>query len=145
MATGLSGLVAGFIGFASGRTPTGGEIVPSKAGKSYEIGAGDSLTVVTWNIHYGGGPTLARGRGQTQSEVFGYLETIAKTIKGYGTGAGQGQNTAHNTKKVDIDSLKKFRDRFDIPLSDEQLKDLAQRRDESIDTSKRWLSPLLLS
>ena len=83
MATGLSGLVAGFVGFAGGNTPTGGEIVPSKPGKSVEIGSGDALTVVTWNIHYGGGPTLARGRGQSQSEVFGYLEAIAKEIKGW--------------------------------------------------------------
>ncbi|MFN3580748.1 MAG: pyruvate dehydrogenase (acetyl-transferring), homodimeric type, partial [Pseudomonas sp.] len=49
---------------------------------------------------------------------------LAKTIKGYGTGAGQGQNTAHNTKKVDIDSLKKFRDRFDIPVNDKDLEKL---------------------
>ncbi|WP_341707823.1 pyruvate dehydrogenase (acetyl-transferring), homodimeric type [Halopseudomonas sp.] len=49
---------------------------------------------------------------------------LAKTIKGYGTGAGQGQNTAHNTKKVDIESLKKFRDRFDIPVNDDELEKL---------------------
>ena len=49
---------------------------------------------------------------------------LAKTIKGYGTGAGQGQNTAHNTKKVDIDSLKKFRDRFDIQVNDDELEKL---------------------
>ncbi|MER8124806.1 hypothetical protein ABS198_21215, partial [Acinetobacter baumannii] len=40
---------------------------------------------------------------------------LAKTIKGYGTGAGEAKNTAHNTKKVDVDSLRHFRDRFDIP------------------------------
>tara|TARA_R110000851_G_scaffold24951_2_gene72100 strand:+ start:3563 stop:6220 length:2658 start_codon:yes stop_codon:yes gene_type:complete len=49
---------------------------------------------------------------------------LAKTIKGYGTGTGQGQNTAHNTKKVDIESLKKFRDRFDIPVNDKDLEKL---------------------
>ena len=49
---------------------------------------------------------------------------LAKTIKGYGTGAGEAKNTAHNTKKVDIESLKKFRDRFDIPLNDSQLEEL---------------------
>lgn len=83
MATGLSGLVAGFVGFAGGRAPTGGEIVPSKSGKSKVLASGDALTVVTWNIHYGGGPTLARGRGQSQSEVFGYLEAIAHEIKAW--------------------------------------------------------------
>ncbi|HDZ57074.1 MAG TPA: pyruvate dehydrogenase (acetyl-transferring), homodimeric type [Pseudomonas xinjiangensis] len=49
---------------------------------------------------------------------------LAKTIKGYGTGSGEGQNTAHNTKKVDVESLKKFRDRFDIPVNDEDLEKL---------------------
>ena len=49
---------------------------------------------------------------------------LAKTIKGYGTGAGEAKNTAHNTKKVDIESLKKFRDRFDIPLNDSELETL---------------------
>jgi pyruvate dehydrogenase E1 component len=49
---------------------------------------------------------------------------LAKTIKGYGTGAGEAKNIAHNTKKVDVDSLKKFRDRFDIPINDDQLADL---------------------
>ena len=47
---------------------------------------------------------------------------LAKTIKGYGMGAsGEGQNTAHQAKKMDQDSLKKFRTRFDIPVSDEQI------------------------
>ena len=47
---------------------------------------------------------------------------LAKTIKGYGMGAsGEGQNTAHQAKKMDQDSLKKFRTRFDIPVTDEQI------------------------
>ncbi|PJX26494.1 pyruvate dehydrogenase (acetyl-transferring), homodimeric type [Advenella sp. S44] len=50
---------------------------------------------------------------------------LAKTIKGYGLGAiAQGQNPAHQQKKLDIDSLKGFRDRFNIPISDEQLEKL---------------------
>ena len=83
MATGLSGLMATFVGLAGGRVPSGGEIVPSKPGDSPELGAGDALTVVTWNIHYGGGPTLARGRGQSEAEVYGYLDAIAQEIKGW--------------------------------------------------------------
>ena len=47
---------------------------------------------------------------------------LAKTIKGYGMGAaGEGQNTAHQAKKMDVESLKKFRTRFGIPVSDEQI------------------------
>ncbi len=46
---------------------------------------------------------------------------LAKTIKGYGTGAGEAVNKAHQIKKLDIDSLREFRDRFDIPISDADL------------------------
>ncbi len=49
---------------------------------------------------------------------------LAKTIKGYGTGTGEAQNIAHNVKKVDLESLKGFRDRFDIPVSDENIESL---------------------
>lgn len=47
---------------------------------------------------------------------------LAKTIKGIGMGeAGQGQNTSHQQKKMDVESLKVFRRRFKIPISDQQL------------------------
>ncbi len=47
---------------------------------------------------------------------------LAKTIKGYGMGhAGEGQNTAHQAKKMDVKSLKQFRDRFNIAVTDEQI------------------------
>ncbi len=47
---------------------------------------------------------------------------LAKTIKGYGMGAsGEGQNTAHQAKKMDVESLKKFRTRFGIPVTDDQI------------------------
>ena len=47
---------------------------------------------------------------------------LAKTIKGLGMGdSGQGLNTSHQQKKMDLESLKGFRDRFKIPVSDEQL------------------------
>ncbi|WP_084309767.1 pyruvate dehydrogenase (acetyl-transferring), homodimeric type [Pseudomonas jinjuensis] len=49
---------------------------------------------------------------------------LAKTVKGYGTGAGEAKNIAHNVKKVDIESLRLFRDRFDIPVRDDQLESL---------------------
>ncbi|MBO6851334.1 MAG: pyruvate dehydrogenase (acetyl-transferring), homodimeric type, partial [Marinobacter sp.] len=48
---------------------------------------------------------------------------LAHTIKGYGFGsAGEAQNTAHSLKKLDIEQLKAFRDRFAVPLKDEELK-----------------------
>ncbi|WP_165855983.1 pyruvate dehydrogenase (acetyl-transferring), homodimeric type [Marinobacter sp. JSM 1782161] len=47
---------------------------------------------------------------------------LAHTIKGYGFGdAGEAQNTTHSLKKLDIDQLKRFRDRFAVPLKDEEL------------------------
>jgi pyruvate dehydrogenase E1 component len=51
---------------------------------------------------------------------------LAKTVKGYGMGeAGEAQNTTHQQKSMDIDSLKAFRDRFDLPLTDEQVENLS--------------------
>ncbi len=47
---------------------------------------------------------------------------LAKTVKGYGMGAaGEAQNPTHQQKKMDLESLKAFRDRFQIPISDEDL------------------------
>ena len=47
---------------------------------------------------------------------------LAKTVKGYGMGeAGEGQNITHQQKKMSEDALKQFRDRFSIPLSDEEV------------------------
>jgi len=47
---------------------------------------------------------------------------LAKTVKGYGMGvAGEGQNITHQQKKMGEDALKSFRDRFRIPVSDEDI------------------------
>ena len=47
---------------------------------------------------------------------------LAMTVKGYGTGeAGEANNETHSLKKLDMDSLRAFRDRFGIPISDEEL------------------------
>ena len=47
---------------------------------------------------------------------------LAKTIKGYGMGeAGEGQNITHQQKKMGTSSIKAFRDRFDVPIPDDQL------------------------
>ena len=54
---------------------------------------------------------------------------LAMTVKGYGTGeAGEANNETHSLKKLDMDSLKAFRDRFAIPISDEELKDVPYYR-----------------
>ncbi len=47
---------------------------------------------------------------------------LVKTVKGFGMGAaGEGQNIAHQQKKLDLDALKAFRDRFNIPVSDKDI------------------------
>ncbi len=47
---------------------------------------------------------------------------LAKTVKGFGLGeAGEGQNVAHQQKKMDLDELRAFRDRFNIPIADKDL------------------------
>ncbi|MBN4665089.1 pyruvate dehydrogenase (acetyl-transferring), homodimeric type [Pandoraea nosoerga] len=50
---------------------------------------------------------------------------LAKTIKGYGMGeAGQAMNITHQQKKMPVESLKKFRDQFKLPISDDEIADV---------------------
>lgn len=50
---------------------------------------------------------------------------LAKTKKGYGMGgAGESRMTSHQAKKLDVDALYAFRDRFALPLSNEQVENL---------------------
>ena len=48
---------------------------------------------------------------------------LAKTIKGYGMGSsGEGQMITHQAKKMTEEALLAFRDRFELPLTDEQVR-----------------------
>ena len=50
---------------------------------------------------------------------------LAQTVKGYGMGSsGESANPSHQVKKLDLESLKRFRDRFSIPVSDDDLSDV---------------------
>jgi pyruvate dehydrogenase E1 component len=50
---------------------------------------------------------------------------LAKTVKGFGLGAsGEALNIAHNVKKMDVDAIKHYRDRFNMPISDDEIADL---------------------
>ena len=54
---------------------------------------------------------------------------LAHTVKGYGLGgAGEAANDTHSVKKLDIDSLRGFRDRFGIPVPDDQLQNVPYYR-----------------
>ncbi len=59
---------------------------------------------------------------------------LAKTVKGYGMGeAGEGQMITHQQKKMGLEALRKFRDRFSIPVSDDgsaEKKYLQERRQQ---------------
>ncbi|MEO7741849.1 MAG: pyruvate dehydrogenase (acetyl-transferring), homodimeric type, partial [Usitatibacter sp.] len=64
-------------------------------------------------VHHSGQPTVI----------------LAKTKKGYGMGtAAQGRMTGHQQKKLDTDQLLAFRDRFALPLTDEQCENCAFAR-----------------
>ena len=50
---------------------------------------------------------------------------LAKTVKGYGMGeAGQAANTTHQQKKMDTASIRQFRDKFNVPIKDDQLEEV---------------------
>ena len=77
-----------------------------------------------WALNRGGHDPLkiyaaysAAGKQTGQPTVI-----LAKTVKGYGMGeAGEGQNITHQQKKMGDEALKAFRDRFGLPIPDEQL------------------------
>jgi len=54
---------------------------------------------------------------------------LAHTVKGYGFGkVGESTNTTHSLKKLDIDTLRAFRDRFGVPISDDKIADVPYYR-----------------
>jgi len=60
----------------------------------------------------------ARAAGQFERPTV----ILAMTVKGYGMGAaGEASNETHSLKKLDLDALKAFRDRFAVPIDDKDL------------------------
>ena len=49
---------------------------------------------------------------------------LAKTVKGYGMDSGQAANTTHQQKKMDTESIRHFRDKFRVPITDAQLEEV---------------------
>ena len=65
---------------------------------------------------------------------------LAKTVKGYGMGtAGEGQNPTHQQKKMGEEALKAFRDRFNIPISDERIAEVPFYRPPEDSAEMRYL------
>ena len=77
-----------------------------------------------WALRRGGhDPKKVYNAFKRASEAKGQPTVLlVKTVKGYGMGtAGEGQNTTHQQKKMQFDQLKAMRDRFRIPVTDEEL------------------------
>ncbi|MEY4848071.1 MAG: hypothetical protein RLZZ36_1184, partial [Pseudomonadota bacterium] len=65
---------------------------------------------------------------------------LAKTVKGFGMGkAGEGQMVTHQQKKLSDDDLRAFRDRFNIPVSDEEIARLPFCKPEADSEEMRYL------
>ncbi len=80
-----------------------------------------------WRLNRGGhDPVKVYAAYKRATETKGRPQVIlAKTVKGYGMGsAGEGKNIAHNVKKMDVEAVKEYRNRFNIPVPDEGLENL---------------------
>ncbi|MAJ66063.1 MAG: pyruvate dehydrogenase, partial [Candidatus Pelagibacter sp.] len=65
---------------------------------------------------------------------------LAKTIKGYGMGkSGESMNTTHQQKKLDEKDLLYYRDRFDVPLNDEQVRNVQYYRPDDNSPEIKYL------
>jgi len=65
---------------------------------------------------------------------------LAKTVKGYAFGsAAEAQNVTHSVKKLDIEGLAKFRDRFNIPISDDKLESVPYYRPAEDSAEMRYM------
>jgi len=75
-------------------------------------------------VHHSGQPTVI----------------LAMTVKGYGLGsAGEAANDTHSIKKLDLENLRKFRDRFDIPVPLEDMEQLPYYRPEADSPEMKYL------
>ena len=65
---------------------------------------------------------------------------LAKTIKGYGMGkSGESINTTHQQKKLDEQDLLYYRDRFEVPLTDKQVKNIEYYRPDKNSEEMKYL------
>jgi pyruvate dehydrogenase E1 component len=75
-------------------------------------------------VHHAGQPTVI----------------LAKTVKGYGMGeAGEGQNFTHQQKKLGEEALRRFRDRYRIPIPDDQIQEAPFYKPEPDSPEIRYL------
>jgi pyruvate dehydrogenase E1 component len=80
-----------------------------------------------WRLNRGGhdAQKVYAAYAQAVAHRGGPTVILAKTVKGYGMGAaGEGMNITHQQKKMSIEQVRAFRDRFSIPISDEKITEL---------------------
>ncbi|MFW5450919.1 MAG: pyruvate dehydrogenase (acetyl-transferring), homodimeric type [Methylophagaceae bacterium] len=95
-----------------------------------------------WNLSRGGhDPRKVYAAYKQATDHKGQPTVIlAKTVKGYGMGeAGEAQNTTHSQKSLGVEQMKVFRDRFNIPLTDEQVEDIPYITLEDGSEEKKYL------
>ena len=84
-----------------------------------------------WRLNRGGHDAVKvfNAYAQAMSQNGKPTVILAKTVKGYGMGkAGEALNPTHQTKKLDHEALVAFRDRFNIPVTDEEIETLPFKR-----------------
>ncbi len=65
---------------------------------------------------------------------------LFRTVKGYGMGdAGEAKNVTHQQKKLDVDQMKAFRDRFELPVSDDEITQYPFFRPDGDSPEQRYL------
>jgi len=99
-----------------------------------------------WSLSRGGhDPIKVYAAYKAASEQKGQPTVIlAKTIKGFGMGeAMEGQNIAHQAKKMKADQIRVFRDRFHLPIADDQLEEVPFYRPPEDSPEMRWLKQRL--
>lgn len=95
-----------------------------------------------WRLNRGGhDPVKVYAAYKRATETQGRPQVIlAKTVKGYGMGsAGEGKNIAHNVKKMDVEAVKEYRNRFNIPVPDEGLENLPYFKFEEDSEEMKYL------
>ena len=95
-----------------------------------------------WNLNRGGHDARkVYAAYEAAAEHTGQPTVIlAKTIKGYGMGeAGEGQNITHQQKKMNVEALRAFRDRFGLEMSDEEVERVSFYRPDEDSPEMKYL------
>ena len=95
-----------------------------------------------WRLNRGGHDARKVYAAYSAAMKFAGQPTVilAKTVKGYGLGkAAEGQMVAHQQKKLDDASLRELRDRFNIPVADEDIAKLPFRKPAADSEEMRYL------